>query len=242
MAVRTKAARARGRASEAGPARTRGRVPARPPHLAPGRPRLSRRGGLLIAVGSALAGALVALAVPALLDRPDPIDARVAALERAEVERDARLARELVEVATAAHAVLLPVVDEIAAGDGRPPDRPTASRLEELRAQVTEAAGPVEVQVSGGTRVNLTRSGLAHAVALLSHSLDLYGDSATAPARLREAGFDRAERLRNDAVVAWSLAATALDDLAVEHDLGHVHLYLTDDPSTGAMVADGGQP
>ena len=70
MAVRTKAARARGRASEAGPARTRGRVPARPPHLAPGRPRLSRRGGFVIAVVSALVGALVALAVPALLDRP----------------------------------------------------------------------------------------------------------------------------------------------------------------------------
>jgi hypothetical protein len=196
----------------------------------------------VIAVVSALVGALVALAVPALLDRPDPIDAQVAALEKAEVERDARLARELVEVATTAHAVLLPVVDELAAGDGRPSDRPTASRLEELRAEVAGAAGPVEAQVSGGTRVNLTRSGLAHAVALLSRSLESYRDSAAAPARFREAGFDRAAQLRNDAVVAWSLAATALDDLAVEHDLGHVHLYLTDDPSTGAMVADGGQP
>lgn len=241
-------------ARDGGPARTRGRVPARTPHRAPGRssagdPRrdgptdrpattTQRRWFVVVALVSVLVGAAAALVLRAALTAPSDLERDVAALEAAETERDAGLARDLVASAGTAHAQVLAVVTEVesATADGA---SPTAEQATAWTNEVVAAAAPFSEQVSGGTRVNLTREGFRHATDLLAQSLRTHRDAAQAGAdapALRAA----AEESFRSGLVAWSIAATELDELALATDLGHVHLYLTDDPSTGAITSHDG--
>ena len=191
----------------------------------------------MVALVSVLVGAAAALVLRAALTAPSDLERDVAALEAAELERDAGLARDLVASAGTAHAEVLAVVTEVeeVTADG---GTPTADQATTWTNEVVAAAAPFSEQVSGGTRVNLTREGFRHATDLLAQSLRTHRDAAQAgdDAPALRAAADESFR---SALVAWSIAATELDELAVGADLGHVHLYLTDDPATGAMVADG---
>ncbi len=193
-----------------------------------------------MAVLSVLVGAGAALVLRSALTAPSGLEQQVAALEQAELTRDADLARDLVASATTAHGEVLAVVSaaEAAAADGGTPATP--QQLTDWTNEVVGAGAPFQQELSGGTRVNLTRAGFAHATDLLEQSLRTQRDAADAPAAQQAQLDAAADELFRSALVGWSIAATELDDLAVAHDLGHVHLYLTDDPGTGAITSHEG--
>lgn len=186
-------------------------------------------------------GGLV-LAGQAIRDRPGAIEARVAELTAQDAQRDVERTEELIVSARAVYDELVLLLEEVnvalpAGGVNGVPV--TIAAVTAWRGTVAEERVSLEDRRSAGTSVNVTRAGLDAALVQLDRALGTYELSLAAPVDHAAALSTLAAELRSDAVVVWSLAATQLDDLAVETDLGHVHLYLSADPASGAMSPDG---
>ncbi|PXY20390.1 hypothetical protein BAY59_31640 [Prauserella coralliicola] len=209
-----------------GSVKTRGRLPGRPAHgPEPGRVRPSRLRPR--AVAGLLAGVLLAVAAVLVLPFGGSEEAaqdRVAELEAQERQRDAGLTRELVTTAERARAEVTPVLDglEHATGSGSA----TAEDVSRWRRAVLAAAEPFEERPSGGTEVNLARSGFAGAVTVAGRAVETYAASLEASGELAVRLRALAGELHHDAVVAWSVAATQLDVAGVASGIGHVHVFL----------------
>jgi hypothetical protein len=226
------------------------------------RPRPAKGGSRAIAppTGRRIAPLVIAFALGALLAGPiaaltarDAAPAggtstadRVAALKAEEARRDAA---QIVELTTKARQVqerLLPVLTGLstavppgqAAGQatGTPP---AAAEVERWRtttgAIVEEFANPP----SGGTAVNIARSGLAAAVRELDAAVDLYAAALALSPEARGPLLELAGRQRDIAIATWSTAATQLDVLNVDAGNGHAHVFLPAVPGQGALTADG---
>jgi hypothetical protein len=212
------------------------------------------------ALGRRIAPLVIAFALGALLAGPiaafttdDDAPAggsstadRIAALKAEEAKRDAA---QIVELTTKARQVrerLLPVLAGLAAAV--PPGQkagaaagapPAAAEVEGWRtttgAVVEEFANPP----SGGTAVNIARSGLAAAVRQLDAAVDLYAAATALPPEARGTQVELAGRQRDIAIATWSSAATQLDVLNVDAGNGHAHVFLPAVPGQGALTADG---
>jgi hypothetical protein len=92
---------------------------------------------------------------------------------------------------------------------------------------------------SGGTGVNIARSGLAASVRTLDAAVDTYAAALALPPDARGSLLELAGRQRDIAVATWSSAATQLDVLNIDADKGHAHVFLPAVPGQGALTADG---
>ncbi|PRX47278.1 hypothetical protein B0I33_106380 [Prauserella shujinwangii] len=216
-----------------GPAKTRGRVPGRSPHRPVPRretPSRHRLHTLLALAGVVLLGALAVVVLPGVLGGGDPVADRAAELADRDRQRDAGLTRELVGTAEQARDAVVPVLDGLERALGEHPDGAdgvaSAGDVAEWRRSVEAAAAPLRERPSGGTAVNLARSGLAGAVATVGRAVEAYAAALDARGALRERLRALADDLRRDALAAWSVAANQLDVAGIEAGLGHVHVFL----------------
>ncbi|MDQ7904484.1 hypothetical protein RB614_08100 [Phytohabitans sp. ZYX-F-186] len=220
--------------------RTRVRPPARA--VAPAASPARRIAPVLIAfaLGALLAGPIGALAAG---DSSAGSTAdRVAALQAEEAKRDAAQIVELTAKAREVQGRLVPVLDGLAAAvpPGKAPgpavDRSDVDGWREVTGKaVADFANPP----SGGTGVNIARSGLAAAVRSLDAAVDTYAAALAQPPTGRDALVELAGRQRDIAVATWSTAATQLDVLNIDSGNGHAHVFLPAAPGQGALTADG---
>ncbi|WP_245736627.1 hypothetical protein [Micromonospora pattaloongensis] len=194
---------------------------------------------LALLVGALIGGLIGA----ALADDSSPTADRVAELKAAEARRDAQQIVDLTGQARRTQQSLLPVLDGLAAAlpPGATAPGPTATD-----AAVTGWATTTDKAVeefadppSGGTAVNIARSGLTAALRQLDLAVDTYTAALAAPPADRPALLGLAGRQRDAAVATWSVAATQLDVLNVDAGHGHAHVFLPAVPGQGALTADG---
>ncbi|WP_116950316.1 hypothetical protein [Jiangella endophytica] len=166
-------------------------------------------------------------------DDDDPVADRVAELEAQEEVRQVELVGQLTEQTTAAHAGLLNVIDGLhtvvpAGGQAvvSPAVDPTA-----WHSAVGAAIGTFGDPPSGSTEFNTARNGLLLAIDLLGSAATAYESAVAAPAGPEQDRLlELAGRLRDQAVAAWSVAATQLDVLNIDVGNGHVHITLPSRP------------
>ncbi|GLH99640.1 hypothetical protein [Phytohabitans aurantiacus] len=194
---------------------------------------------------------VVAFAVGALLAGPvgvvsagagDPAGERVSALRAEEAKRDVAQVVELTAHARRVQESLLPVLDGLAAAVpvGKAPGPATSmSTVEQWQVVTGKAVDDFADPPSGGTGVNVARSGLAAAVRALDGAVDTYAAALAQPPAAHASLFALAGRQRDTAVATWSSAATQLDVLNVDAGNGHVHVFLPAAPGQGALAADG---
>jgi len=183
---------------------------------------------------AALLVCLVAVAVVvamSLADRADPVAARATELQAAEDRRNAEAARDLVQTADRLRSDVGAVVDGLA-------DDASAAQLDRWEGRLAAAHRPLRDRPSAGTEVNLAASGLDVAVTALQRAVAAERSAIEADGRERRRLTALAADLRDDAVVAWSVAATQLDVAAIDAGMGHAHLFLPARGLKGELTAD----
>jgi hypothetical protein len=199
-----------------------------------------------VAVAASLAfvaGALIAGWIGYAAGRPDSVQAEVRRLQGQDAARDRAQTRELTATARDLQAKLLPVLDEMTAAvpvDARTVPKPaTASQVSSWRAVTTAAVQRFEHPPSGGTDINIARSGLANAVRALDAAVRTYETSLSAAPPTRDRLIALAAQERDLAVATWSTGATQLDVVNINEGFGHTHVFLPAAPGTGALTTDG---
>jgi hypothetical protein len=193
---------------------------------------------IAFALGALLAGPIGAVTAD---DKPT-VDDRVAALQAAEAERDAAQIVELTAKARQIRERLLPALTGLASAvpPGQPPGpAATTSDVAGWQAVTGRAVEDFADPPSGGTGVNIARSGLAAAVRSLDAAVDLYAAAITLPPDARGPLLELTGRERDIAVATWSSAATQLDVLNIDSGNGHAHVFLPAAPGQGALTPDG---
>ncbi|WP_162830070.1 hypothetical protein [Amycolatopsis palatopharyngis] len=180
----------------------------------------------------------LALVLPGLWSSDDALQERTAELQEAERQRDAELTGDLVSLAEAVRADVLPVLAGFGGQDGDADAAATEAEVEQWRSAVESAATRLEERPSAGTAVNLARSSLAGSVTILGRAVEAYAVSLRVEGAEVEPLRELARQLRDDAVVAWSVAANQLDVAGVESGLGHVHVFLPPQGVEGELNSD----
>jgi hypothetical protein len=187
-------------------------------------------------------GALIAGSVGYVAGRPDPVQAEVHKLQAQDVARDKAQTKELTATARDVQAKLLPVLDEMAAAlpvdPQTTPKSATASQVSSWRAVTGAAVQRFEHPPSGGTDVNIARSGLANAIRALDTAVRSYETSLAAAPPTQAQLVALAAEERNIAIATWSTGATELDVVNINEGFGHAHVFLPAAPGTGALTAD----
>jgi hypothetical protein len=190
---------------------------------------------LVVALGAV--AALLGGAIGYSAGRPDATTAAVDELRAAEQRRDVVQIQELTSVARTTRVALEPLLADLdAALDGSGP-APSA----DVAGWRTNVAGLVERHAdspSGTTATNVARGAFRTALTDLAIAVDLYATTSGLPAAQRPAVVEQVRRLRTAATVAWSVAATQLDQINVEAGLGHQHVFLPGAPGSGAFTSD----
>lgn len=198
-------------------------------------------GGSVLLVGAVIA--VVVTVVGGGDDTVTPDPARVAELEASAADRHVDQVAELIEHTRAAHEELLPVMEslsEVLPADGAEPtgDLPDSESIADWTATTDNARAHLDHAESGETGFNVTHAGLRGSVDLLGSTLDTLDAAVEADedqsAELLELTVD----LRDQAVRAWSVAATQLDVISIDAGHGHIHLYLPAAPGSGALEPD----
>lgn len=199
---------------------------------------------------SAAVAALAAFVVGALLagwagytaGSPDPVQAEVHKLQAQDAARDKAQTKELTATAREVQGTLLPVLSEMAAAlpaDPQTSPKPaTAAQASSWRAVTGAAVERFAHPPSGGTAVNVARSGLSDAVRALDVAVRVYETSLSAPPATQPGLVALAAEQRNIAIATWSTAATQLDVVNVDGGFGHAHVFLPAAPGIGALTAD----
>ncbi|TDB75509.1 hypothetical protein [Micromonospora sp. KC723] len=172
----------------------------------------------------------------------DPTDDRVAALRAEEAKRDAAQVVELTSRARRVRESLLPVLDGLATAvpvTNAPGPAASKPDVERWQATTGKAVEDFANPPSGGTGVNIARSGLAAAVQTLDAAVDTYAAALAQSPTARAGLFELTGRQRDAAVAIWGSAATQLDVLNIDSGNGHVHVFLPTVPGQGALTADG---
>jgi hypothetical protein len=199
---------------------------------APGQQDPPRRRGFWIAVAAVLAAVNIVLATLVLTggrDDGDTLGNRVADLEAQEEARQLELVAELTQQTTAAHSGLLPVIEGlhvVVPSGGTAAVSPSVNPAA-WHTAVGAAIGTYGDPPSGSTEFNTARNGLLLAIDLLGSAATAYESAVLAPAGpQQEELLELAGRLRDQAVAAWSVAATQLDVLNIDAGYGHAHITL----------------
>ena len=191
----------------------------KPPTAAPRRVPLVALiiGVVVAAVAAGLAGYLIG--------RPDSRTRAVEAIRAQEAARDIDQIKDLTARARESRTTVTAVLAELdAALDGG--EATTEATVREWQAEIDRVAQRHADRPSGTTATNVARGGFRSAIGAFDLAVDLYGSAQSAPPEQRPALLDLARRARTDAVTAWSVAATQLDQINVDAGLGHQHVYL----------------
>jgi hypothetical protein len=204
-----------------------------PPVVLNGRNGLRRplNGGSRIVFGLAVAVLAIVLVTGAVVDQTDGVSARTAELRAAETERNREVTRDLVRTAEQLRQDIAP----IAAGMEGETSR---DQLASWRETLVTAAGSLANRPSAGTEANLAATGLAGAVRAFQRSVDAREMALDSPRSQSQELEALAAELYEDALVAWSLAASQLDVAGIEAGLGHVHSFLPAHGLEGELTDD----
>ncbi|GAA1810019.1 hypothetical protein HC028_18875 [Planosporangium flavigriseum] len=209
------------------------------------------RGGTARPWRAVAVAAVVAFCVGALLaggggyaaGRPDQVQQTVQTLQAQDAARDKAQIKELTATARELQGKLLPVLSEMAAAmpiDPQAAAKPaTAAQVASWRAATGAAVERFAHPPSGGTGVNIARSGLANAVRGLDAAVRTYEASLSAPPATQQALVSLAANQRDIAVATWSTGGTQLDVANIDAGFGHAHVFLPAAPGSGALTADG---
>jgi hypothetical protein len=200
------------------------------------RPARSRYAtGLVVAV-------LVAGSLGYLFGAPDAAENAIAEIRAAEMKRDVQQITELTSSARTTAADLDKVLGGLAKalppGGALAAQPPGSGELADWQRMMKQAVDRHEENPSGTTATNVARAGFRTAVTAMSIAVDAYASCQELPSDVRQTCLDLAGRQRSAAVMAWSVAATQLDQINVDAGNGHQHVYLTGLPDQGAMMAD----
>lgn len=187
-------------------------------------------------VATLVVAGLALVLIPGLWNSADPLQERTAELRQAERQRDAELTRELVGLAEAAKADVLPVLSGLAQQDTGA--RADQAEVDVWRSAIASAGERLSERPSGGTAINLARSGLSGAVSVLGRAVEVYAVSLQVEGAAAERLRGLAGDVRDDAVLAWSVGANQLDVAGVEAGVGHVHVFLPPQGVKGELTAD----
>ncbi|WP_433534388.1 hypothetical protein ACQPZK_19600 [Micromonospora sp. CA-249363] len=161
-------------------------------------------------------------------------------MREAEAKRDSQQIVELTATARRLREEISPVLTVLgtvtpSSGQAGPEEarqwRQTMQRATELFANPP----------SGTTATNVARGGLRSAVEQGSLAVDSYLLAVTGPSTQRAALTELAKRQAVQAVEAWSVAATQLDQLNIDAGQGHQHVYLETGPGGDAITPDGAE-
>ena len=172
---------------------------------------------------------------------PDP--ARVAELEASAADRHVDQVAELIEHTRAAHEELVPVLeslDEVLPEDGSEPtgDLPDSDTIADWNRTTDNARAHLDHTESGETGFNVTHAGLRGSVDVLGSTLDALDVAVATDGEQSTELLELTVDLRDQAVRAWSVAATQLDVISIDAGHGHIHLYLPAAPGSGALEPD----
>ncbi|MFE9246606.1 hypothetical protein [Nocardiopsis sp. NPDC006938] len=198
-------------------------------------------GGSVLLVGAVVASVVLFFGGGDDQVTPDP--ARVAELEASADARHVDQVASLVGHTRAAHEELVPALESlngVLPADGSAPaeEFPSSEEIDGWLGTVRDAGAHFELSESGRTDFNVTVAGLDGSVDLLGSAVSAYHAASQADDDQRTDLLDLAADLRDQAVTAWSVAATQLDMVSVDAGHGHIHLYLPADPASGALQPD----
>ncbi|MDG4782253.1 hypothetical protein O7614_21565 [Micromonospora sp. WMMD961] len=204
-------------------------------------PDTSRRRMARVAVVAAtigLAAVLVAGAAGYTASRPDGVEAAVAEIREAEAKRDSQQIVELTATARRLREEISPILTALRA-DTPTGEQPGPEQARQWRQTMLRAAEPFANPPSGTTATNVARGGLRGAVEQASLAVESYLLAVTGPSTQRADLTALAKRQAVQAVAAWSVAATQLDQVNIDAGQGHQHVYLDTGPGGGAFTPDG---
>jgi hypothetical protein len=189
-----------------------------------------------------IVGALLAGGVGYAAGRPDPVQAAVHKMQAQDAARDKAQTKELTATAREVQGKLLPVLAEMAAAlpvdPQAAPKSATAAQVASWRVVTGAAVERFAHPPSGGTGVNIARSGLANALRALDAAVRSYEAALSAPPATQPGLVALAAEQRNIAVATWSTGATQLDVVNIDEGFGHAHVFLPAAPGSGALTAD----
>jgi len=194
---------------------------------------------LAFAVGALLGGPIGALTADG---SGSSFEDKVAELRAADAKRDAAQIVELTAKARRVVGELTPVLEEMAKAmppGAAPGPAATADSVQKWQAATKKVVDEFANPPSGGTAVNVARSGLAASVRALDLAVSAYAAALQMPAAQQPSAFALAGKQRDVAVSTWSVAATQLDQINVDSGNGHQHVYLPAVPGQGALTPDG---
>ena len=194
---------------------------------------------LAFAVGALLGGPIGALTADG---GGSSFEDKVAELRAADAKRDAAQIVELTAKARRVLGELTPVLEEMAKAvppGSAPGPTATADAVRKWQVVTKKAVEEFANPPSGGTAVNVARSGFAAAVRSLDLAVASYAAALELPEAQRVGAFTLAGKQRDAAVSTWSVAATQLDQINVDSGNGHQHVYLPAVPGQGALTPDG---
>ena len=184
-------------------------------------------------------GVAVAFGIWAVASQPSKAEQNIAAMQRADAQRDVKQVAELTDLARGSRDRLTPVLTAMAAiapvGTTAPPGPPPTADIvqgwrEVVSAEVARYANPP----SAGTGVNIARNGLRVAVQQLAAAVDAFAAAASGNGALVTlAGEQRTLALRT-----WSVAAIQLDVINIDAGYGHAHVVLPSGADSGVIAPD----
>lgn len=198
-------------------------------------------GGSVLLVGAVIAVVVTVVDGGDGTVTPDP--ARVAELEASAADRHVDQVAELIEHTRAAHEELGPVLESLGEAlpeDGSEPaeDLPDAETIAGWSRTTDNARTHLDHAESGETDFNVTHAGLRGSVDVLGSTLDALDVAVAADDEQSAELLELTVDLRDQAVRAWSVAATQLDVISIDAGHGHIHLYLPAAPGSGALEPD----
>lgn len=189
-----------------------------------------------------VAAILVAGSLGYLFGAPDATETSVAEMRAAEMKRDAQQVTELTSTARTTVGEITSVM--VGLGEALPPGgalaarTPSEAEIGEWQKVMKQAVDRHAATPSGTTATNVARAGFRSAVDAMAIAVDTYAYCQKLPTDVRAGCLEVALRQRTAGVMAWSVAATQLDQINVDAGHGHQHVYLTSTPGEGAMMAD----
>ncbi|MEV6814320.1 hypothetical protein [Micromonospora sp. NPDC051296] len=190
------------------------------------------------AVAAALVVGLVGGLIGYVVGRPSPTESSIAHLHEAEAERDVQQIIELTGMARRTRDELSPILvavkEETEAGR-----TPEASQVRQWQQTMRRLTEQFDNPPSGTTATNVARSGLRSAVEQAAVAVDSVALVAAGPAAVRDDQLALAARQADLASATWSVAATQLDQINIDAEQGHQHVYLNTGAGDGVIGPDG---
>ncbi|MBV1856636.1 hypothetical protein [Catellatospora tritici] len=208
----------------------------KPPHNNPSaRQSSSLTTAQVLRMLSALAvAAVVGAFIGVQITAPSAAETTVASLREQEARRDVAQISELTTRARATVTAIQPIVDGLTATA-----QTTDEQLAAWRQTLATEVAWYSKTVSGMTATNIARGALRGAVQQLALAADTAAAARALPASSRQPVLKLAERQRDLAAAAWSVAATQLDQINIDAGNGHQHVYLSPTGTGGEMTGDG---